>query len=453
MMDISDVKVFTNPHASRPLVVVDRLGCNTADDVLIQQCRINNENRALWGCWLRQAPAHKLTAHICGSGPSLADTWEKIPRAGTGRLRSNVFALNNAARFLNERGIVPDYQFICDARQQNVELVGEAGEHFFAAQVHPDVITKAPIAHLVQLQICEDGPDEYERLCVPKDYPDGYSILESTSTVGLQAIYLAYALGYRKMVLHGYDSSNRGTATHASRQFADDPSIVSVTFQGIRYEMSIAMRHQAMRYFHVVKSVPDAEITMLGSGLLPAMVNAKWSEKDKYEVLKQLQGYHAYSPAEHAVRDAERFFVPLAKVVDIGCGPGRATKELARNYLVSQVDFVDSRDDTERISFEECDIAKARPKAVDEADYGFCVDVMEHIAPEDVPATIRNTVAKLGTFYQISTEEELWGDMIGQRLHLTVMPPEEWVNMFESQGYTVLHRKDEEMSTQLFVVP
>jgi hypothetical protein len=63
---------------------------------------------------------------------------------------------------------------------------------------------------------------------------------------------------------------------------------------------------------------------------------------------------------------------------------------------------------------------------------------MEHIEPEKVDAAIKNIMDScLECFFQISTVNDVMGDIIGHELHLTVQPHEWWREKFLSLGYVV----------------
>jgi hypothetical protein len=60
-----------------------------------------------------------------------------------------------------------------------------------------------------------------------------------------------------------------------------------------------------------------------------------------------------------------------------------------------------------------------------------CTDVMEHIPTKDVDQVLLNIMsAAQHVFFQISTEQDSCGKMIGEELHLTVKPPEWWLAKF-----------------------
>src|SRR4051812_48811184 len=106
--------------------------CNVEDDVLFQNVALNSRRDLEW---ITETEAHDGSAVIVGGGPSLAEHVETIRwRQSIGQ---KIFALNGAAAFLNERGILADYQVILDARPATADLIGPAMEWLFASQVAP----------------------------------------------------------------------------------------------------------------------------------------------------------------------------------------------------------------------------------------------------------------------------------------------------------------------------
>jgi hypothetical protein len=78
------------------------------------------------------------------------------------------------------------------------------------------------------------------------------------------------------------------------------------------------------------------------------------------------------------------------------------------------------------LRFIECDITKKLPA---QATYGFCVDVMEHVRPEDVDAVLDNILQSCqNVFFQIANFQEGHGKaLVGYNLHLTIQPYEWWL--------------------------
>lgn len=420
-----------NPGATMPLVLPVHLICNTADEEIYANIRANSRRP---GHWVNIRPEHGGVAVLCGSGPSLEDTLEEVRQWQA--QGATVFAMNGAAAFLNRHGILADYQLLIDARLQTADLVGPAREHLFASQVHPECFNRAPSAQVWHLQV-----EGIENLF--PDYERGYCLIGGAASVGNTATCLAYAMGYRNLQLYGYDSCHRDGKGHAFAQpMNDGDPCASVRFKGKDYIASLTMKLQAEKFMETSLALKKAgaRIEVHGSGLLPDMYNIppEPTEAEKYAHLWCFDEYRSVAPGEYCVQTFLDRVKPTSKVIDFGCGTGRAGVKLKEAGLdVLLVDFTENSRDLEAMAlpFLLHDLTQPIPAF---ATYGFCADVMEHIPPPDVARVAANIMAAAGmVFFQISTEPDVLGDLIGQTLHLSVHPAQWWRELFISIGCRV----------------
>ncbi len=439
---------YWNPGASKPLILPLTVICNTSDEDIHRNIHVNSRRP---GKWLQLSAAHDRVAILCGSGPSLADHIDDI--RGLSMAGGTVFAMNGAADFLAVRGVMPDYQVILDAREQTADLIGPACDHLFASQVHPKCFDLLPNAQIWHLQV--EGIED----TLPLDeYKDGYVLVGGAASVGNTATCLAYAMGYRKLEIFGYDSSFRGDNSHAFRQEMNDGDANCwVGFNGKEYYVSLTMKLQAEKFQETAMALVDAGCTIKvhGDGLLPDMYNTPVEdlpEREKYERMWCFAAYRTRSPGEEVVQDFLDVVRPTGTVIDFGCGTGRAAVKFKEEGLEPiLVDFASNcRDQDARIlPFYEFDLREPIPLA---AEYGFCTDVMEHIAPEDVEKVVGNILNAAQTvFFQISVREDSAGFLINQKLHLTVQPHQWWKMLFEALGYVVSFEKQGEDDSQFVV--
>ena len=141
-----------------------------------------------------------------------------------------------------------------------------------------------------------------------------------------------------------------------------------------------------------------------------------------------------------------------ASVVDFGCGTGRAARDislLAEDVQVTMLDFAANCLDPEiaavvndplkaqllKLRFQVADLTQPIDLPAC-ADFGYCTDVMEHVAPGDVEAVLRNVlVSARRVFFVISTVPDHFGEVLdGAPLHLTVQPHEWWAEKFKALG-------------------
>lgn len=417
-----------------PLILPVHVVCNTSDEDLHRNIK---ENSRRPGAWINTEPAHDGVAVLCGSGPSLAESVAEI--ADWQRRGGTVFAMNGAAKYLHGHGIMPDHQVIIDPRPVTAELVGPARDHLFASQVHPDCFKAAPHARVWHLQI--EGIDD-----LLPEYPSPFCLLGGAASVGNTACCLAYALGYRTLHIYGYDSCHRGAASHAFRQpMNDGDPCARVMFGGKEYTASLTMKMQAEKFQITGRALQAAgcEVVVHGEGLLPDIWNAppeKLSEVEKYERLWALPAYRIEAPGERHVAKFLSLVRPTGTVIDFGSGTGRAGAALAKAGLdVILVDFAANCRDPETevagIPFLQFDVTEPMPLR---SEYGYCTDVLEHIAPDKVDGAIRNIMTSAATvFFQVSTVPDVFGGAINQTLHLTVQPSEWWQATFKRLGYRI----------------
>jgi uncharacterized Rossmann fold enzyme len=209
---------------------------------------------------LAYVPAHDRVCAIVGGGPSLPDCIDRLPDT------VDCIALNAAATWLLDRGI-PCHQAILDARIEMAGMVDRRALSFLiASQCHPSVLDAVPLINSTMFHPNIAGLAEI----VPKDTP----LIGGGTTVGLQAMVIAYVLGYRKIHLIGMDSSYRDDAGHAYAQpLNDNDKRIDVIVAGRTFSAAPWMAQQAEEFQQVSASLANmgCEIIVHGDGLLPAV--------------------------------------------------------------------------------------------------------------------------------------------------------------------------------------
>lgn len=238
-------------------------------EVVANTARHEVERNILEACerqiqWLEFCKPHTDQAVIVGGGPSLDQTFPEIQfRKALGQ---TIIACNGAAKWLNERGLVPDAQIIIDARTENARFVVEAQarQHWLASQCDPAVFDAAgQDAMLFHMNT------EGVAAILPKDREA--HLISSGTTVGLAAMAVAYVQGYRYLHLHGFDSSYEG-AHHAYPQAQNDAdSVVDVSVDGEKFRAAPWMVRQVQDFQTLAAALAEdgVVITVAGTGLLP----------------------------------------------------------------------------------------------------------------------------------------------------------------------------------------
>lgn len=166
------------------------------------------------------------------------------------------------------------------------------------------------------------------------------------------------------------------------------------------------------------------------------------TEREKYQKMWTHKEYRAVSPGEHTAMHFLQVAKPPrdAEIIDFGCGTGRGSVMLALmgGLDVTMVDFAPNCIDEEmqaaidaqkKLTFVERDLSK--PLDVS-AEYGYCTDVMEHIPEHQVQTVLTNILKSAKkVFFQISTVDDCCGQLIGEKLHMTVKPYLWWAEQFK----------------------
>lgn len=247
--------------------------CNTAEDQRLSNARSAIARDLLW---FDLAPAHN--GHVClvGGGPSLVDTLDELKwRASIGQ---QIWALNGTARFLYRNGICPNVLVVADARPENVDFLGELNRGisvYLASQCHPELFEAAQDFDLETTLWHTNSAGMEELLKDEQARP--VHLIGGGSTVGLNAMVLAFAAGYREMHLYGFDSSYRDDAHHAYPQSLNDKErIVDALFRDQKFKVAPWMAHQVNEFKELVPGLMSdgCIITVAGDGLLPAVARA-----------------------------------------------------------------------------------------------------------------------------------------------------------------------------------
>lgn len=193
------------------------------------------------------------------------------------------------------------------------------------------------------------------------------------------------------------------------------------------------------------------------------IVTVRPIEREIYRQMWERDEYRQVAPGEGCAMEFLSQARPPkgASVLDLGCGTGRGGLMLALlgGLDVTFVDFTDNCLDSDVrnalttqahcLRFINADLWKGIPA---NAAYGFCTDVMEHIPPAQVDRVLVNILQSAQhIFFQIATEDDVCGELIGHKLHLSVHPYAWWLQKFHELD-CVVHWSREEGGACLFYV-
>lgn len=211
--------------------------------------------------WLQVEAENNKDAVLIAGGPSLADCKDELlARYKSGQI---FFALNNTAKWLIDRNMIPHYHVMLDARPFNARFIkrNKNTHYLISSQCAPEVFAAAGEVTLWHPNI--EGIQSY---IGDKEA----ALIGGGTTVGLQAMSIAYTKGFRRLHLFGYDSSYRSGEGHAYPQPENDGEpLVHVSFAGKQFMCARWMVHQVEEFKEVAKQLVDScSISVAGEGFL-----------------------------------------------------------------------------------------------------------------------------------------------------------------------------------------
>ena len=216
---------------------------------------------------LHVSDPHDRVAVIVGGGPSLK---RQLAHLDAHKAQGHeIFTLNGTMGALHSAGIRSDYYVMLDARPVNLPFLDhlEADHFLIASQCAPAAFDKLTGEDVTLWHPNYPGLAEYIG-------DDDCALIGGGTTVGLQAISIAYAMGYRQIHIYGFDSSYSGDEGHAyvQHQNDNDPR-AEYWVAGEKFIAAPWMARQAMEFQEASRQLADgdAELYVHGDGLLPAI--------------------------------------------------------------------------------------------------------------------------------------------------------------------------------------
>lgn len=160
-------------------------------------------------------------------------------------------------------------------------------------------------------------------------------------------------------------------------------------------------------------------------------------------------GYHSkdgYSHSKAIVEAVRRRDIPVSSALDIGCSTGWAVAELGRHGVrAAGVDVAPKAIEHGRERGLDVHLASATDLPFEDGAFELVMstDCFEHLRPQDVMRAVDESwrVASRYLAFKInprSDRNRLWRLLAGTNLHLTLMPLEAWVALFERKGGRVI---------------
>jgi hypothetical protein len=168
-------------------------------------------------------------------------------------------------------------------------------------------------------------------------------------------------------------------------------------------------------------------------------------ERQKYiELWEGIPEYRDVSPGSDYVDRFVRLIQPQAgaSLIDIGCGTGVAGLKFRDEHRleVAWLDLTDAGLDEQvpRDRFIEAPLWSAwaeQRRSWRPWQYGFCVDVLEHIPTEYVMLCVHRIVAACDlALIVVRLEADQFGQLVGGKLHHTIQPYKWWRDRIATVG-------------------
>lgn len=199
-------------------------------------------------------------------GPSLSETWQDI--------RGPLMTVSGAHDFLQRKGVIPAWHVDCDPRPHKAQMVTPNGstKYLMASVCHPDWWQKlkgkkVTVWHLI------NGDDLKTVEWVCHHDPKGHgSLIGGGSTVGMRAMNVAAALGFRRFDVYGMDCSFEGNL-HAGPHGGKRQETTLVRVGNRQFKTTPQLLQAAREMEHFLQTF-DAEVTFHGDGLVQEMARA-----------------------------------------------------------------------------------------------------------------------------------------------------------------------------------
>ena len=223
--------------------------------------------------------------HLCGAGPSLRDSYKEIPDG------ESIFAVNSAIGFMIEHDRPPQWAMIWDASPVCSKFAVPHPDvtYLIGARCHPSVFERLNGCRVIVWYAGGDHNITQYLQSRGMNVP-----LVNGGTAGVtRGIYLAYALGYRDLHIHGADScySDEGD-THVRGSLVPEKSLHVMVGENGKWfrttpEMCAQIEEMKVIYPSFMQPELGASFKMYGSGMMQHVVSIM--EKDRNVALANAQ--------------------------------------------------------------------------------------------------------------------------------------------------------------------
>lgn len=433
------------------------------EEGILEQVRVNAERHDIPN--LRGYAFREQTMVFVAGGPSLNNFVDEI-KAKCANPSYDVYTSNKTCSWMISKGMKPKYHVILDpTERKKLDLEYEDHEGITAVlglQCHPAVFEKAKekgqkVVKFLAASATRDGVSDVDvaRAAITEQDPELIGIGGGSMT-GTRMIYLAAALGYRKLEYYGFDGSiEYDPATRVVKHYAYSKPrgeyVLTVTAaDGKEFYSTAALSKQADEIVRLMDNLPGLEVVVHGDGFLAHQV-ALYKDRNEPAPYRMSEGYRKLQEKLHddhagygtsGRNHASRVFMAGAQIVrkfgkcdilDYGCG--KETLRLAVEEAFPPIEGMRILGyDPGRPGFD------AEPS---KAQVVVCTDVMEHIEPECVDAVLRHIceLTEHVAIINVSLVPAVKTLADGRNAHICLKPKEWWIS-FLKKYFVLIEQAD-----------
>lgn len=399
---------------------------------------------------LQAQPFIPRTMVFVAGGPTLADHLEEV-RAKCLDPAYDVFTSNATCKYLLAHGIIPKYHVIIDPTERKAKDLAYDCEDVtlvLGLQCHPAVFeargTRKTFKFLAASATdrTPSDVDAAKAACTAQD-PNLLGI-GGGSMMGTRCVYLAEAMGYRRLEYYGFDAcvkyENGRVRNYAYNKQRAENVLEVEAGNGKVYHSTLALSRQANEIVKLLDNLPGLDVVVHGDSFMANQV-AIWKELNKPASYRISPEYHdlqrrmfedqpTYATAG---RDhAGRVFMTAAQVhrkhghcdvLDYGAGRGSLIDAIGACFPA--VPGLEYRGYDPNIPGLEAEPVPA--------DIVYCGDVMEHIEPECVDTVLSHihSLTRNLALFVISTRPAFKKLPDGRNAHISLHDRDWWMSFLK----------------------
>jgi uncharacterized Rossmann fold enzyme len=380
-------------------------------DDIIEHVRLNSLNRDVRNLTAPPFGYNPATmVFVCG-GPTLALHLDEL-REKSLDPAYEVYTSNKTCKYLLENNIKPKFHVILDPtekKKKDLDYDCDDVTLLLALQCNPAVFAargNRKAFKFVAVTATDRTPSDVDIARENALTDDDPMIMASSggSMMGTRALFLASALGYRRIEYYGFDACTdydpeRQTVRHYAYDKQRGENILTIEAgNGRKFYSTIAFSRQCTEMTEkLMDALPGMEVIVHGDSLMSNQIaiykqrhqNAPYRFTPEYAKLNAQMHVEKPNYGVSGHQHAQRVFMGSAQlgakfgscdVLDYGCGKETLRQEVERAFLVHP-DIRILAYDPGRPGFD------AEPEP---ADMVVCTDVMEHVEPECVDAVLKH---------------------------------------------------------------